>query len=141
MHRRIRRLLGKDYEVITADERLDKVAVDFVEYCATRWESGKTMLVCIDKLTCGRMYKRIIPLWQRKLASTRAQIRRGERELLNATGDVEALVKKIDWLKGQANWLEESIVEIIISEGQNEVADFVKLRHPVARTPRLPNRA
>jgi type I restriction enzyme, R subunit len=47
------KLLGKDYEVITADERLDKIAADFVEHCATRWESGKTMVVCIDKITCG----------------------------------------------------------------------------------------
>ena len=30
------KLLGKDYEVITADERLDKIAADFVEHCATR---------------------------------------------------------------------------------------------------------
>ena len=41
--------------VLTADERLDKVAADFVEHCATRWQSGKSMLVCIDKVTCARM--------------------------------------------------------------------------------------
>jgi type I restriction enzyme R subunit len=57
----LEKLLGKDYEVITADERLDKIAADFVEHCATRWESGKSMLVCIDKITCGRMWKAIIP--------------------------------------------------------------------------------
>jgi Domain of unknown function (DUF3387) len=34
--------LGKDYEIISADERLDKIAQDFVEHCATRWESGKS---------------------------------------------------------------------------------------------------
>jgi type I restriction enzyme, R subunit len=38
------KLLGKDYEVITADERLDKIATDFVEHCATRWEAGKSIL-------------------------------------------------------------------------------------------------
>jgi type I restriction enzyme R subunit len=48
--------LGKDYEVITADERLDKIARDFVHYCATRWESGKSMFVCIDKITCARTH-------------------------------------------------------------------------------------
>lgn len=42
------KLLGKDYEVITADERLDKIAADFVAHCTTRWEAGKTMFVCID---------------------------------------------------------------------------------------------
>ena len=30
--------LGQDYEIITADDRLDKLADDFVEHCATRWE-------------------------------------------------------------------------------------------------------
>ena len=61
------KLLGQDYEVITADDRLDKIAADFVEHCATRWESGKSMLVCIDKITCGRMWQRIIARWQAKL--------------------------------------------------------------------------
>ena len=34
----LEKLLGKDYEVITADDRLDKLADDFVEHCSTRWE-------------------------------------------------------------------------------------------------------
>src|SRR5207248_10854731 len=66
------RLLGKDYEVITADERLDKIAADFVEHCATRWESGKAMVVCIEKITCARMYQRITPFWKKKAAQVRA---------------------------------------------------------------------
>ncbi len=63
----LEKLLGQDYEVITADDRLDKIAADFVEHCATRWESGKSMLVCIDKITCARMYQRIMPRWRAKL--------------------------------------------------------------------------
>jgi len=41
---------------------------DFVEHCSTRWETGKSMLVCIDKITCGRMYQRIEPRWKAKIA-------------------------------------------------------------------------
>ncbi len=52
----LEKLLGKDYEVITADDRLDKLADDFVEHCTTRWETGKSMLVCIDKITCARTF-------------------------------------------------------------------------------------
>ena len=37
----LEKLLGKDYEVITADDRLDKLADDFVEHCSTRWETGQ----------------------------------------------------------------------------------------------------
>src|SRR5690606_34166301 len=74
------KLLGKDYEVITADERLNKIAADFVEHCATRWQSSKAMLVCIDKITCARMYQRIIPLWKLKAANVReaAEVKRAE---------------------------------------------------------------
>jgi type I restriction enzyme, R subunit len=45
----LQKLLGKDYEIITADDRLARIADDFVEHCTTRWESGKSMLVCIDR--------------------------------------------------------------------------------------------
>ncbi|MEQ1572288.1 MAG: hypothetical protein ABMA64_42075, partial [Myxococcota bacterium] len=70
------KLLGKDYEVVTADERLDKIAADFVEHCATRWECGKSLFVCIDKITCARMHQRSMPRWRAKAVAVRA-----EREL------------------------------------------------------------
>jgi type I restriction enzyme R subunit len=124
----LEKLLGKDYEVVTADERLDKLAVDFVEHCSTRWESGKSMLVCIDKITCGRMYKRIMSLWQAKLDSVNAEIDQRETGLTELTDqtELEVAFEQLEWLKGQARWLSETLVEIIISEGQNEVADFKK---------------
>ncbi|MEZ6154059.1 MAG: type I restriction endonuclease subunit R [Pirellulaceae bacterium] len=124
----LERLLGKDYEVITADDRLDKIATDFVEHCATRWQSGKSMLVCIDKVTCARMHQRIIPRWQAKLAAAQATIASLEHELQSET-DADQRAKKekeLVWLRGQAAWMAETIIEIIISEAQNEVADFKK---------------
>jgi len=124
----LEKLLGKDYEVITADDRLDKIASDFVEHCSTRWQSGKAMLVCIDKITCARMHQRIIPRWQAKLASVQALIPRLEAELEATTDDDirEAKQKELVWLRGQAAWMAETIIEMIISEAQNEVADFKK---------------
>jgi type I restriction enzyme, R subunit len=38
----------------------------------------------------------------------------------------EALTREIEWLRGQAQWLESTIIQIIISEAQNEVRDFKK---------------
>ncbi len=122
----LEKLLGQDYEVITADDRLDKIATDFVEQCATRWESGKSMLVCIDKITCGRMWQRIIPLWQAKIAAVKALIPATEASLntLVEESDRDKAANRLAFLRGQAQWMEETIIEIIISEGQNEVADF-----------------
>jgi type I restriction enzyme, R subunit len=122
------KLLGKDYEVVTADERLDKIAADFVEHCATRWESGKSLFVCIDKITCARMLQRIAPRWKAKAARVRADFEAKRAEAAATTDGTgrEALADQAQKLERQANWLDETIVEIIISEAQNEVADFKK---------------
>ena len=122
------KLLGQDYEVITADERLDKIAADFVEHCATRWESGKSMLVCIDKITCARMLQLIVPRWQAKAASVRsaADTKRTEAQAADDKTSRDALEEEAKQLAAQAAWLDETIVEIIISEAQNEVKDFAK---------------
>ena len=122
------RLLGQDYEVITADERLEKVAADFVEHCATRWQSGKSMLVCIDKITCARMLQMIVPRWQAKAADIRgaAEAKRWKAEAVADEAVRNALAEEAGELAAQADWLDETIVEIIISEAQNEVADFKK---------------
>ncbi len=122
----IEKLLGQDYEVITADERLEKLAADFVEHCAIRWQSGKSMLVCIDKITCARMLQLIVPKWQAKAAEVRDAAAMKQVEAEGATDEAvrEALAEQAAELEAQAAWLDETIVEIIISEAQNEVADF-----------------
>ena len=119
-------LLGKDYEIITADDRLDKLAEDFVEHCSTCWETGKSMMLCIDKVTCARMFQRIEPRWKRKLAQAKALIPEKETELAASPDpdERERLVKSLDQLRGQTQWMESTIIEIIISEAQNEVRDF-----------------
>jgi len=124
----LERLLGQHYEVITADDRLDKLADDFVEHCSTRWQTGKSMLVCIDKITCARMFQRIEPRWRAKLAQVKALIPAKDAELAAAIDlDVrERLGKEIESLRGQAQWMESTIIEIVISEAQNEVRDFAK---------------
>ena len=125
----LEKLLGKDYEVITADDRLDKIADDFVEHCATRWECGKSMLVCIDKITCARMFQRIEPRWQAKTAAGRGADRRGRKASWRRppiADERRRSPKERSGCAGQAAWMESTIIEIIISEAQNEVADFAK---------------
>lgn len=124
----LEKLLGQDYEVITSDDRLDKLADDFVEHCSTRWEAGKSMLVCIDKVTCARMLQRIQPRWRFKLTELKTRIPKLEAELLGASSvdECERLSKSLERLRGQAGWMESTIIEIVISEAQNEVRDFQK---------------
>ena len=124
----LEKLLGKDYEIVTADERLDRIAADFVEHCAARWESGKAMMVCIDKITCARMLQRIQPLWQAKATAVRADAD-AKRAEAGAAVDEDARAapgEEAEKLEARADWLDETIVEIVISEAQNEVRDFAR---------------
>lgn len=86
------------------------------------------MLVCIDKVTCGRMFQRIEPRWKARLGALQGLIPVKETELAAATDpDVrERLTAALDHLRGQVQWMESTIIEIIISEAQNEVRDFQK---------------
>ncbi|MGH8659368.1 MAG: type I restriction endonuclease subunit R, partial [Gammaproteobacteria bacterium] len=124
----LEKLLGKDYEVITADDRLDMLTDDFVKHCSTRWQTGKSMLVCIDKITCARMFQRIEPRWQAKIAQVKALMPVRAAELAAATDpDVrERLGREIEALRGQGQWMQSTLIEIVISEAQNEVRDFAK---------------
>jgi type I restriction enzyme R subunit len=124
----LEKLLGKDYEVITARNRLNRLALDFVDHCSARWECGKSMLVCIDKITCGRMLKRIERLWKLKMARVRVEISQKAALLSSITDENrrDAAVKELAGLQGQLRWMEQTIIEVIISEAQNEVRDFAK---------------
>ncbi len=124
----LEKLLGKDYEVVTADDRLEKLARDFVEHCSSRWESGKSLYVCIDKITCARMYQQIIPRWKARAKELRSQLPAAEAALAAAPsaeareGFTAALAK----LRGRIEWMESTVIEIVISEAQNEVKEFQK---------------
>ena len=126
--RLLEKLLGQDYEVITADDRLEKLADDFVEHCSMRWQSGKAMYVCIDKITCGRMCTLIEPRWQQRTLELRNQIPIAEAQVV-ATSDPDMKAKRADELAelhGRIAWMESTQIAINISEAQNEVRDFAK---------------
>ena len=123
---KLQKLLGKDYEVITADDRLLKIAQDFVEHCAARWEAGKALFVCIDKVTCARVLAMAEPLWRVKASRVR-QAALDKQVEIDAAVDADArqqLHAQRDRLLAQAQWLDETILGLIVSEAQGEVAEF-----------------
>ena len=66
---RLERELKREYHIITAEKRLNAIAADFVEHYTTGWETGKAMLVCIDKITCVRMHALITEHWEARIAA------------------------------------------------------------------------
>lgn len=111
---RLERELKRDYHLITAKSRLEKIAEDFVEHYSTGWESGKAMLVCIDKITCVRLHQIILEKWQEKINEL-------EKELAKLS-DEQALMD----LERKLAWMKETIMAVVVSEEQGEVDKFRK---------------
>ena len=111
---RLERELRRDYHVVTAGRRLDQIARDFVRHYSAAWETGKAMLVCIDKVTCVRMHALIERYWDERIAELEA-----ERE---KTPDEQEAI----YLKRQIHWMRETRTAVVVSEEQGEVDKFRK---------------
>ncbi len=115
VEQRLERELKRDYHIITADKRLDQVARDFVQHYATAWETGKAMLVCIDKITCVRMHGLIVKYWDERITEAGKQNCRGGRR---AGGAVPA--------SGRSTGCGRREPAVVVSEEQGEVEKFRK---------------
>ena len=111
---RLERELKRDYHIITADKRLDQVARDFVQHYSTAWETGKAMLVCIDKITCVRMHRLIEFYWQERI-----------RELTAEKSEAADEQEK-GYLTQQIDWMRQTRAAVVVSEEQGEVEKFRK---------------
>ena len=114
VQQRLENELKRDYHVITADKRLDQVARDFVLHYSTAWETGKAMLVCIDKVTCVKMHGLITKYWDQRITELEAQ-------RPQAADEQEEI-----YLQRQINWMRETRTAVVVSEEQGEVDKFQK---------------
>jgi len=114
VEQRLEQELKRDYHIITADKRLDQVARDFVLHYSKAWETGKAMLVCIDKITCVRMYDLIVKYWDERIAEL-------EAALPSATDEQDE-----QYRRRQIEWMRQTRTAVVVSEEQGEVEKFRK---------------
>ena len=104
--------LKREYHVLTAEERLSRIAADFAQHYATNWESGKAMFVAIDKITAVRMYAYIQAAWAEQISAL-------EAELKGIDDDQELFVAQ-----EKLSWMRETEMAVVVSDEQNEVQKF-----------------
>ena len=110
---KLEREFAKEIHILTAEPRLDTIAKDFVSHYSDLWTSGKAMFVCLNKVTCVRMYNMVQKYWQ-------AEITELKKQLKNATQqEAQELERKI-------KWMEETEMAVVISQEQNEIKTFEK---------------
>lgn len=105
---------AKEIHVLTAEPRLEAIAKDFVEHYTNVWTSGKAMFVCLNKVTCVRMYNLAQKYWAEKIAETESALKKTTSQQA-----YQELERKLQWLK-------ETEMAVVISQEQNEIQTFKK---------------
>lgn len=104
---------ANEIHILTAEPRLDAIAKDFVNHYTDLWTSGKAMFVCLNKVTCVRMYNLAQKYWAEKIVEVENAIKTATQQ------EAMELQRKLDWLK-------ETEMCVVVSQEQNEIKTFQK---------------
>lgn len=113
---RLAQVLGRQYHILTRDDRLETVARDIVRHFLGRGFQGKAMVVSIDKATALKMHDKVRKHWGLELERVR-------REL----GKFNLSADRTHALREQSKRLETVDMALIVSPGQNEIEQMRKL--------------
>ena len=104
---------AKEIHLLTAEPRLRSIAKDFAGHYSDLWTSGKAMFVCLNKVTCVRMYNYVQEYWAEEIESLEKQLKSVSQQ------EAIELERKIRWMK-------ETEMAVVISQEQNEIQTFNK---------------
>jgi type I restriction enzyme R subunit len=108
--KRLERELGRQYHLITRDDRLETVAKDLVKHFLGRGFQGKAMVVSIDKPTAYRMYDKVQKHWHEEQKRVEAELRG-----VGLTPQQQAeLTERLDVI-------ETTDMAVVVSPAQNEI--------------------
>src|SRR5207249_4260335 len=112
--KKLERELGRQYQIITRDDRLEKVAKDIVHHFLGRGFQGKAMVVSIDKATALKMHDKVRNRWE-------AEQKRVETQLAELTKFTATDPDKVRSLNERLGILKNTDMALIVSPGQNEI--------------------
>ena len=101
----------KSIHILTAEPRLRSIAKDFVRHYSDVWTSGKAMFVCLNKVTCVRMYDYVQEYWKEEIKRLKKQIKLATQQ------ETQELERKLKWMEG-------TDMAVVISQEQNEIQTF-----------------
>jgi type I restriction enzyme R subunit len=113
---KLEKVLGKQYNLITRDDRLETVAQDIVQHFLGRGFVGKAMVVSIDKATALKMHDKVKKHWA--IEMIRVQKELGRNDLRRS--EQVALQQRLDVLTS-------TDMALIVSPAQNEIEQMKKL--------------
>lgn len=135
---KLEKTLGRQYHLITRDDRLDTVAQDIVRHFLGRGFVGKAMVVSIDKATALKMHDKVKALWATETARVQKEL--GELAYVPVDGSLQGgmtpeqarrEVRRAE-LKQRLAVLTTTDMALIVSPGQNEIAQMQALGLDIA---------
>jgi type I restriction enzyme R subunit len=126
---KLEKALGRQYHLITRDDRLETVAKDIVRHFLGRGFVGKAMVVSIDKATALKMHDKVMKHW----AVEKARVRKALSELAYAPRGGEVSIDQVQRdlcmaeLKQRLEVLSTTDMALIVSPGQNEIEEMKKI--------------
>ena len=102
---------AKEIHLLIAEPRLESIARDFVNHYSDLWTSGKAMFVCLNKVTCVRMYNYVQEYWKEEIKKLKAKIKTATQQ------EAQELRRKL-------KWMQETEMAVVISQEQNEIQTF-----------------
>jgi len=125
---KLERELGRQYHLITRDDRLETVAQDVVRHFLGRGFVGKAIVVSIDKATALRMYDKVKAHWA--IETKRVEKELGELAYQSGSGmtpeQARRELRRAE-LKQRLKVLTSTDMAVIVSPGQNEIQQMQKL--------------
>ena len=104
---------AKEIHLLTAEPRLRSIARDFAGHYSDLWTSGKAMFVCLNKVTCVRMYNYVQEYWQAEIEALEIQQKHASQQ------EAQELERRLRWMR-------ETEMAVVISQDQNEIQTFKK---------------
>lgn len=104
---------AKEIHLLTAEPRLRSIAKDFVRHYSDLWTSGKAMFVCLNKVTCVRMYDYVQEYWDKEIELLTKRLKDATQQ------EAQELERKI-------KWMQETEMAVVISQERNEIQTFDK---------------
>lgn len=126
-------VLGRQYHLITRDDRLETISKDIVRHFLGRSalgkRVGKAMVVSIDKATAIRMYNKVQAHWKAELSRVKAElVQLAYRPRTASTAsDLARRDARVAELKARLKLLETTDMAVIVSPGQNEITQMKAL--------------
>ena len=114
-HEKLEAEFAKEIHLMIAEPRLKSIARDFVKHYSDLWTSGKSMFVCLNKVTCVRMYNYVQEYWKQEINILKKSLKTATQQ--------EYLEENIEYIDNDLTDIQDELFEEVTFDDLNGLED------------------